>query len=197
VKIIGLTGDAGSGKSAVARILAELGATVLDADRVARRLTEPGTPVLAEIARVFGQGILKPDGALDRPRLAARVFTDPEERDILNRIIHPPVQAILEQEIAAARDGGLGVLVVEVPLLLETGLDKLVDEVWLTVADPEVKLERLKARGLTPEVAAGILAAQMPQELKAEHAHRIIDTNGSLTRTRQQVIKYWTEIKPE
>jgi len=197
VKIIGLTGDAGSGKSAVARILAELGATVLDADRVARRLTEPGTPVLAEIARVFGQGILKPDGALDRPRLAARVFTDPEERDILNRIIHPPVQAILEQEIAAARDGGLGVLVVEVPLLLETGLDKLVDEVWLTVADPEVKLERLKARGLTPEVAAGILAAQMPQELKTEHAHRIIDTNGSLTRTRQQVIKYWTEIKPE
>jgi len=197
VKIIGLTGDAGSGKSAVARILAELGATVLDADRVARRLTEPGTPVLAEIARVFGRGILKPDGALDRPRLAARVFTDPEERDILNRIIHPPVQAILEQEIAAARDGGPGVLVVEVPLLLETGLDKLVDEVWLTVADPEVKLERLKARGLTPEVAAGILAAQMPQELKTEHAHRIIDTNGSLTRTRQQVIKYWTEIKPE
>ncbi|MEW6459105.1 MAG: dephospho-CoA kinase [Bacillota bacterium] len=197
MKIIGLTGDAGSGKSAVARILAELGATVLDADRVARRLTEPGTPVLAEIARVFGRGILKPDGALDRPRLAARVFTDPEERDILNRIIHPPVQAILEQEIAAARDGGPGVLVVEVPLLLETGLDKLVDEVWLTVADPEVKLERLKARGLTPEVAAGILAAQMPQELKTEHAHRIIDTNGSLTRTRQQVIKYWTEIKPE
>lgn len=197
MKIVGLTGDAGSGKSTVARILAELGATVLDADRVARQLTEPGTPVLAEIVRVFGHGILQPDGALDRPRLAACVFADPRERERLNRIIHPPVRVILEREIAAARRGGPGVLVVEVPLLLETGLDTLVDEVWLTVADRDVKLERLKARGLAPGLAAGILAAQMPQERKIKHAYRIIDTNGSLTRTRQQVIKYWTEIKAE
>jgi dephospho-CoA kinase len=197
VKIIGLTGDAGSGKSTVARILAELGAVVLDADRIARRLTEPGTPVLREIARVFGRDLLKPDGTLDRPRLAARVFTDPGEREVLNRIIHPPVLEVLEREIAAAREGGSGVLVAEVPLLFETGMEKLVDEVWLTVADPDVKLKRLQARGLSSETAAGILAAQMPQEIKSRHAHRIIDTNGSLTRTRQQVIKYWTKIKPE
>lgn len=197
MKVIGLTGDAGSGKSAVARMLAELGAVLLDADQVARRLTEPGTPVLAEIARAFGPEVLKPDGALDRPRLAARIFADPTERAVLDRITHPPVVALLEREIAAARGAGPGVFVVEVPLLLEAGLDKLVDEVWLTVAEREVKLERLKARGLAPETAAGILAAQMPQERKSGHARRIIDTNGSLTTTRQQVIKYWTEIKAE
>lgn len=197
MQIIGLTGDAGSGKSTVARILAELGAVVLDADRVARRLTEPGTPVLAEIIRAFGRDLLMPDGSLDRPRLAARVFTDSGARAVLNRIIHPPVLEVLEREIAAAREGGSGVLVAEVPLLLETGMEKLVDEVWLTVADPDVKLKRLQARGLSSGTAAGVLAAQMPQEIKSRYAHRIIDTNGSLTRTKQQVIKYWTKIKPE
>ncbi len=196
MKVIGLTGDAGSGKSTVARILKDLGAAVIDADQVARTLTVPGSPVLNEIVGTFGEEVLNPDGTLDRPRLAARVFAAPEDRARLNQITHPPVLAILKREINRVRRGR-GVLVVEIPLLLETGMQSLVDEIWVVTADRPVKLARLEARGVNPELAARILAAQMPQEEKIKHAHRIIDNNGSLTSTREQVIKYWTELEAE
>ncbi len=197
MKIIGLTGDAGSGKSTVARILAELGAEVMDADQVTRALTAPETPLLSAIVAAFGEDVLNPDGTLDRPRLAARVFVEPEELARLNRLTHPPVLEVLQKAIAEARRRGPGVLVLEVPLLLETGLDALVDEVWVVTADRPVKLTRLTSRGLNPQLAQRILSAQMPQEEKVRRADRIIDNNGSLTRTRDQVIKYWTEIQPE
>jgi dephospho-CoA kinase len=197
LKIIGLTGDAGSGKSTVTRMLAELGATVVDADQIAHELIVPGSPVFDEIVAAFGTTMLAPDGTLDRPRLAVRIFTDSRERERLNRITHPPALAILKSKITAARNRGRGILVVEVPLLLETGTNSLVDEVWLVTADRPVKLARLRARGLDPELADQLLAAQMPQEQKIKHAHQIIDNNDSLTRTRQQVIKCWTELKVE
>lgn len=197
MKIIGLTGDAGSGKSTVTRMLAELGATVVDADQIAHELIVPGSPVFDEIVAAFGTTMLAPDGTLDRPRLAVRIFTDSRERERLNRITHPPALAILKSKITAARNRGRGILVVEVPLLLETGTNSLVDEVWLVTADRPVKLARLRARGLDPELADQLLAAQMPQEQKIKHAHQIIDNNDSLTRTRQQVIKCWTELKVE
>lgn len=193
MKVIGLTGDAGSGKSTVARILAGLGATVVDADQVVRKLTAPGSPVLEQIVHAFGKTVLNPDGTLDRPRLAARVFANPGELTVLNRITHPPVLEVLEARIRTVRSQERGVLVLEVPLLLETGMHSLVDQVWLVTADRPVKLGRLRKRGLSPELAERILEAQMPQEQKIVHAHRIIDNNGSLTRTREQVIKYWTE----
>lgn len=197
MRIIGLTGDAGSGKSTVTRMLTELGAAVVDADQIARELTVPGSPVFDEIVAAFGATVLAPDGTLDRPRLAVRIFTDSQERERLNRITHPPILAILKSKITAARNRGQGILVVEVPLLLETGTNSLVDEVWLVTADRPVKLARLQARGLDPELADRLLAAQMPQEQKVKHAHRIIDNNDSLTRTRQQVIKCWTELIAE
>ena len=197
MKIIGLTGDAGSGKSTVARMLAEQGARVIDADQVVRTLTAPGTPLLDAIVEAFGKGVLHADGTLDRPGLAARVFADPRELARLNRITHPPVLSALRAAVTQARRRGSGVLVLEVPLLLETGLDALVDEVWVVTASRPVKLARLASRGLGPELARRILAAQMPQEEKVKRADRIIDNNGSLTRTRDQVIKYWTEIQAE
>lgn len=178
------------------KILARLGARVIDADAVARRLTAPGTPLLRRIIETFGPRFLNPDGSLNRRELAQLVFTDAEARQKLNHLTHPEILKAIEEEIRAARQRP-GVLVVEAPLLLETGLDRLVDEVWVVTAPEETLLARLQARGLSPDGARRLLQAQWPQEEKIKHAHRIIDNSGSLTALETQVIKMWTMLRPE
>jgi len=194
--IIGLTGDAGSGKSTVSKILASLGAQVIDADEIARQLTTPGSPLLQRIIDSFGPAFLNTDGSLNRRRLAELVFSNPDARRELNRLLHPAILKAIKKEIRAARNRP-GVLVIEAPLLIETGLNRYVDEVWVVTAPEQVKLERLLARGLNLATARGILQAQLPQEEKIKHAHRIIDNSGSLTGLRDQVIKTWTTLHPE
>ncbi len=197
MKVIGLTGDAGSGKTTVAAMLAELGAAVIDADQVARELVKPGSPYLEAIIQAFGPAYLTAKGTLNRRRLAKLVFTNPKAHKKLDKILLEPIidrMHALKSEKAAE---GYKVIVLDAPRLLDVGLAGEVDEVWVVTADRPVKLKRLMKRGYSRVQAERILNSQMPQEQKVRQAHRVIDNNGSLTETRAQVINYWTTLGSE
>ncbi|MDN5348264.1 MAG: dephospho-CoA kinase [Clostridia bacterium] len=191
--VIGLTGGIASGKSTVAAMLRELGALVIDADQVAREIVAPGQPAWQEIRERFGPGIIKPDGEIDRRALGERVFSDPEALAELNRITHPRIRQRIAAKVEELKQKGTTkILVIEAPLLIETGMQVGVDEIWLTVAPEEVRLQRIKERdNLSEEAARRRLAAQMPQEEKLRYATRVIDTGGSLAATREQVLAAW------
>ncbi|HBX24592.1 MAG TPA: dephospho-CoA kinase [Desulfotomaculum sp.] len=190
--VVGLTGNIGSGKSTVARMLNELGALVLDTDQVARDVVAPGTPALQKIMAVFGRQALNPDGTLNRARMAQLVFTDPRARDRLNGIVHPDIRAVTLQTIADYRiNGNAPLLVIEAPLMIETGMHLLMDELWLVTVDPVTQLVRVTARDGSEEDALRRMNAQLPQEEKIPLAHRIIDNSGTLNATRLQVLRTW------
>lgn len=193
--IIGLTGGIASGKSSVSRILADLGAVIIDADHTARQVVRPGEPAWHEIRRVFGAGVLKPDGQLDRAGLGAIVFADPKARRKLNDIVHPRVIGQIEKEISRERDRGSRVVIVDAPLLLETGMEGMVDQVWVVAVTEETQIQRLMARdGLNREEACQRIKSQMPLAEKLQKADRIIDNNGSPAETREQVLGLWTTL---
>lgn len=200
---IGLTGNIGSGKSTVARRLAELGARVIDADQVAREVVRPGTPGLQEIVEHFGPGILDGRGELDRKKLAALVFADPGARARLNEITHPRIKEAIRREIASRPAGpapgaGPAVTVIEAPLLIEVGLHRDVDEVWVVRIDEENQIRRLMARdGLNVAEARQRLAAQLPQEEKLKIARRVIDNSGGPAATLSQVDHHWADLLKE
>jgi dephospho-CoA kinase len=184
--ILGLTGSLGSGKSSVASALQELGALVLKADEVARDASLPGQPAHAEIVKEFGPEILSADGTINRQRLASVVFSDPDRRSRLEEIIHPRVRRAEEEFIEQHRDAGLVVL--DIPLLFETGAEQLCDRVAVVTVGEEERFQRLKSsRGMSREEIARRLAAQMPQEDKVRRADYIIDNSGTWERTLQQV----------
>lgn len=195
--IIGLTGNIGSGKSTVSRRLAQLGAEVIDTDLVSRDAVAPGTGGLKRIVEEFGPGVLNKNGELDRAKMAAIVFDNPVARKTLESIIHPEVIRVVGQRIEEYRRG-LGVapaLVVEVPLLIEAGIDKMMDQVWVVTVDREVQVERVISRsGLSREDVLRRINAQMSQEEKRKYAHRIIDNSGHLEDTVRQVDAIWSEI---
>jgi dephospho-CoA kinase len=187
MKVLGLTGGIGSGKSMVARMFAELGADVIDADQLAREVVEPGQPALAEIATAFGQDILLPDGRLNRPKLAGIIFADGAARARLNTITHPRIRERMDAEIAA-RQSGSGVLIVDIPLLYENDRSGAVETVIVVWVDPETQLRRLHERdGLTLEEARQRIAAQMPLDEKRARADLVIDNSGSREDTGRQV----------
>lgn len=194
--VIGLTGGIASGKSTVSRMLAERGAQIIDADVLAREIVRPGRPAWREIVAYFGREILEEDGEINRKLLARRIFHDAAARERLNRITHPRVMrmtAALLRQIAQSKP--CAVAVVDAPLLFEAGMDTLVDEVWLVKVAEETQIKRLMARdGLSREEAERRLAAQMPLVEKIRRAHRVIDNEGPLSRTRQQVERYWKEL---
>jgi dephospho-CoA kinase len=204
---VGLTGGIGTGKSTVARMLAARGAVVVDADAIVHRLQAPGEPLLAEIASAFGAEILDARGALDRPRLAERIFRDPVERQRLNAIVHPKVAAQMAAELAEARRSGAPLVVVDIPLLFETrpreraavraGFDATV----LVACSREQQIERTVARDGCPRAEAERrVAAQMPIEEKRALADHVIDNSGSLADTERQVDALWralVEAAPE
>jgi dephospho-CoA kinase len=199
--VIGLTGNIGSGKSSVARILRELGAKVADADQIARDVVLPGTPALAELTKEFGSGILNPDGSLNRKKVGSIVFDDPRARLRLNQIIHPRIKEEIDRLIASFRQDPYatspsGVLVIEAPLLIEVGLDREVDEVWVVKVNEDKQVERLVARdNLTPREIRNRIAAQLPQAIKLQHADRVIDNSGDLSATKKQVLHNWNDIQ--
>jgi dephospho-CoA kinase len=187
VKALGLTGGIGSGKSMVARMFAQLGADVVDADQLAREVVEPGQPALAEIATAFGQDVLLPDGRLNRGKLAGIIFADAGARARLNAITHPKIRERMDAEIAARRSGS-GVLIVDIPLLYENARTGTVETVIVVWVDPETQLRRLQERdGLTPEEARQRIAAQMPLDEKRARADLVVDNSGSRESTRRQV----------
>ncbi|NEK96233.1 dephospho-CoA kinase, partial [Modestobacter muralis] len=159
---IGLTGGIGSGKSTVAALLAERGAQVVDADRIAREVVEPGTPGLAAVAAEFGEGVLAADGALDRGALASIVFGDTAARARLDGIVHPLVRARAAELVAAAPADA--VVVQDVPLLVETGQAGSYDLVLVVEADPDTRVQRLVGRGLSAEDARARMASQASDE---------------------------------
>lgn len=192
--IIGLTGNIGSGKSTVSRRLAELGAEVIDTDLVSRDVVAPGTPGLERIVREFGAGVLNGNGELDRARMASLVFENPEARARLEAIVHPEVIRVVSRRILEYREGRASapVLVVEVPLLIESGMYRMMDEIWVVTVSRNVQVERVIARsGLSGEDVLKRINAQMPQEEKCKYADRIIDNSGSIDETIRQVDAIW------
>jgi dephospho-CoA kinase len=191
---VGLTGGIGAGKSEVSRLLASYGAVVVDADRIAREVVEPGTPGLDAVVAAFGEGILAADGTLDRPALGAIVFADAEKLKMLNAIVHPLVGArSAELERAADEDA---VIVHDVPLLTENGLAELYHLVVVVDASPETQLDRLvRLRGTTEADARARMAAQATREQRLAVADLVIDNDGPLTALEPQVRKVWRELK--
>jgi dephospho-CoA kinase len=188
---IGLTGGIGSGKSTVSALLAERGAVVIDADLIAREVVESGTPGLAAVVEAFGERVLKDDGSLDRPALAAIVFADPEARKRLDGIVHPLVRARAAELAAAAPESA--VVVHDVPLLVETGQAASYDVVLVVEADPEVRVQRLVRRGLPEADARARMAAQADDEQRRAVADVVFDNSGSQAQLAEQVDRFWTE----
>jgi dephospho-CoA kinase len=188
---IGLTGGIGSGKSTVSALLAARGAVVIDADRIAREVVEPGTPGLAAVVEAFGGQVLRPDGSLDRPALAGVVFADPAARTVLDGIVHPLVRSRSRELAAAAPQDA--VVVHDVPLLVETGQTGSYDLVLVVRADPEVRVRRLVRRGLSEQDARARIAAQATDEQRAAVADVVLDNDGTEEELAAQVERFWAE----
>ena len=195
MRLIGLTGGIATGKSEVAAMLAEHGATVVDADELAREVVRPGEPALADIASRFGVGVLTPDGTLDRERLGEIVFADASARRDLEGITHARIAALMQQRIADAAARETPVVVLDIPLLLERDLENTVDGVLLVHAPAGVQLARVASRDhLTDDAARQRLAAQLPIDEKRTRATWIIDNSSDLDSTRRQVDAWWREV---
>jgi dephospho-CoA kinase len=193
---IAITGGAGSGKSTVARMFAELGAPVLDADAAAREAVAVGTPAHEELRRLFGEDYFNPDGSLNRANVARLVFTDPVARQQLNDIVHPRVAQIIQARLQELEQQGAHMALVEVPLLYEAGLAGAYDRVIVVYVDPEDQVRRLTARdGRSPAEIEGLLKAQRPLRDKAARADYVVDNRGSLDETRGQVAAVWRKLQ--
>ena len=196
--LVGLTGNIASGKSTVARLLSERGATIIDADVLSRRAVEPGTPAYERIVERWGSDVVAPDGLLDRAALRNLVFPDHDELEELNRIVHPEVNRLRDRLVSDAVGRGDRVVVLDIPLLFEK---KMVDEfnrVVLIDAPRPLRLERLvRDRGLDETEALDMIAAQMPAELKRARADYVIDNVGTLTDLEAKVAQVWMELERE
>jgi len=195
MKIIGLTGGIASGKSTVAKCLASLGAHIIDADLIAHQIMEPGAPAYQEIIQHFGEQVIHTSGQIDRVKLGAIVFSQPEELKVLNGITHPHIGTETRQRIKAAAAAGVEVAVLDVPLLYEVGMEKLADEVWVVWVNPEIQRERLIQRdNISEATARSRIASQMPLEEKRKRAQVVIDNNGSQAETCEQVTRFYNHL---
>jgi dephospho-CoA kinase len=193
--LIGITGNIGTGKSTVARMLGEMGAEVIDADKVAHEVMGAGTPVCAAIARTFGLEVLSPEGEIDRKRLGALVFADPVALARLESIVHPATIEAINRRIAATP---ADVVVVEAIKLFEAGMAGAYDSIWVTTCRPEQQIARVVSeRGLGRAEAEGRVQAQPPQQEKVARADVVIDNSGSLSQTREQVRSAWERLVGE
>lgn len=205
--MVGLTGGIGTGKSTVARLLAGLGAVVVDADAIVHELQARGTPLLAKIADVFGPGILHPDGSLDRAQLGQLVFADPDARRRLGELVHPAVGLEMLRRLEAAKASGAPLVVLDIPLLLEARASRSADptrpktasdlagEVIVVYAREEQQIERQMARdGSSREHATQRVRAQLSIEEKRKLADHVIDNSGSLADTERQVRELYAKL---
>lgn len=193
---VGLTGNIASGKSTVASVWRELGAIVVDADELARRAVEPGSPALASIVARWGAGMLQSSGTLDRAALRDRAFRDPAERAALEGIIHPRVAELRGEEFRRAERSGAAVVVADIPLLFEVGLASDFDVVVLVDAPESVRRERIvRHRDLDGAEADRMIASQMPATEKRLLADLIIDNSGSIEELRARAREAWEEIE--
>lgn len=185
MRIIGLTGGIACGKSNVSETLAELGACIIDGDRISRDLTQDGGAALPAIRKAFGDRVFRADGTLDRKALGTLVFQDDKQLKRLNALMHPMIIAETERAIKKARAAGFAVCVLDMPLLYEAGLDRLCDTVWCVWIPEQLQIERLTARdGLTEAQARARIQSQMPTDEKKLRAAVVIDTSSSISYTK-------------
>ncbi|HEY8851885.1 MAG TPA: dephospho-CoA kinase [Gemmatimonadaceae bacterium] len=193
---IGLTGNIASGKSEIATMLADRGATVIDADLLAREAVEPHSQALRDIIKRWGKDVLNEDGSLDRAALRQIVFADQSELDALNRIVHPGVTRLRDREIAQARERGDPIVICVIPLLFERNIVDEFDAIVLVDAPRPLRLERLVAtRGMEATDAMNMIASQMPAELKRARADYVIENNGSLQDLERDVNALWSSLQ--
>ena len=195
MRVYGLTGNIGSGKSTVARLLRERGVPVVDADLVAREVVEPGRPALAEVAARF-PGVLTPGGALDRKALAARVFNDPAERAALNAIVHPRIAEEVAARLAGLAHQGAPFAIYEAALIVENGLDAMLDGLIVVTSPEQQQLSRLLLRdGMGEAEARARIAAQLPAAQKVAKADFVIENGGPLEALAPQVERLLAELQ--
>ncbi|NPV69276.1 MAG: dephospho-CoA kinase [Firmicutes bacterium] len=196
--VIGLTGKIASGKSTVSGILKDLGAEIIDGDDIGREIVRQGSPTWKAIRREFGDGILMPDGSIDRRKLGALVFSRPEELRKLNRLTHPEIKRVVAGGIEQARSrpgGPPPVVVVDAAVLLEAGMDDLVDEVWVVTVDRETQLRRLMARdGMPREAALARIESQASVARPIRPEHVIIDNTDSPGDLARRVRSLWDSL---
>lgn len=192
--LIGLTGGIGSGKTTVATRLKALGARIVDADKIAREIVEPGEPALAELAEAF-DGVLNADGTLNRAELARQAFAAPDATEKLNSITHPRIRERTLERFAQARTDGVPVLVYDMPLLIENGEYKKMDHVLVVDAADEIRIDRLvNSRGLDEEDARRRIAAQISREERLAAADSVVDNSGTRDQLLQQVDTFWEQV---
>lgn len=191
--VIGLTGNIGTGKSTVARMLAQLGAHVIDADRVAHELMAPDTPIRQAMVEEFGPCILREEMSIDRAKLGDIVFADPQALARLEALLHPAVIREVNRRICAS---DARVAVVEAIKLIEAGMQEDYDALWVVTCRPDQQVARLMAqRGMSEEEVRRRMAAQSPQAEKVALADVVIDNSGALTETRAQVERAWRALR--
>jgi dephospho-CoA kinase len=196
VKLIGLTGGIASGKTTVAKILKRLGAAIVDADALSREVVEPERDAWKEIVDAFGRAVLQPDQSLDRAKLRATIFNNPDARKKLESIIHPRVRALAEERIAQYAAAGYEIVVYEVPLLFEGKLHEWLRPVILVACDVEIQRQRLQQRDrLSAEEAQKHIDAQMSLDEKRRLADYVIENDGNLEDLERQVQAIFTQIK--
>lgn len=194
-KIIGLTGGIGSGKSTVARLLAELGAVIIDADELGHEVFHPGTEAWREIVATFGQQVLSSNDEIDRAKLGKIVFNNPEALARLNQIMHPRIYEMAKGKIEEYQRRDVGVVVLEAPLLIEAKWRPLVDEVWVTTAPETEILERLKKqRGLTPKEIQARIRSQLPVEERLKRSDVVINNESGIDELKSRVTDLWTRL---
>jgi len=189
MKLCGLTGGVGMGKSTAAGFFSELGARVVDTDEIARQLVQPGQPALAEIEKEFGKNVLTAGGALDRGALAATVFADETARKKLEAILHPRIRETWLAQVETWRKEGCPLAVVVIPLLFETQAESQFDRIICVACSPATQRERLRARNWTDSQIDHRIAAQMPVEQKMAKAHFVAWTEGDLDVHRRQIVE--------
>jgi len=195
MKVIGLTGGIGSGKSTVSQFLAELGTIIVDADEIGHEALKPNTEAWHEVVAAFGRQILTTNGNIDRKKLGKVVFGNSESLLRLNRIMHPRMYNMVKAQLERYQEQGVGVTVLEAPLLLEANWTSLVDEIWVTVASESTVLKRLKERvGLSEQQSLARIHSQMSNEERLKHADVIIDTDCDLNELRRKVKELWCRL---
>jgi len=197
IRVLGITGGIATGKSTALMIFAELGAQVLSADDIARKVLALGEPAFYEVVARFGKEMLTSDGQLDRPAIAKKIFADPQARRDLDAITHPRIISKIDEEIKAFHSNPTaeGVLAVEIPLLIECSMEDMVDEVILIAAEQQTQVHRLTSRsGLSRDEALQAIAAQMSIDHKIQHADRVIWNDSDMEFLRSSIEKVWREI---
>ena len=195
MKVIGLTGGIGSGKSTVSRFLAELRAVIIDADKVGHEAFKPDTEAWREVVAAFGKQILTLTNEIDREKLGEIVFNNPELLSRLNQIMHPRMYEMVKAQLKEYRRQGIRIVVLDAPLLLEADWTSLVDEVWVTAAPESTVLRRLKEKpGLSEQQALARLRSQMPTEERIKRAEVVINTDCSLDELKAKVKELWPKL---